>query len=158
MLTAPEEQEELIIYLAATKEAVSVVLMTEREARQMPIYFVSRALWGPEVNYTSMEKLVLALVHASKRLRRTVSPRRQRRSRSPRHSPSVFTRLRRERSRSPRHKYKSKVNKRITSVQRREQRKSGNTSVHYPIAVQESQDTRKNTLQAKRSEDGTVEV
>ncbi|GJV18604.1 reverse transcriptase domain-containing protein [Tanacetum coccineum] len=70
MLTAPEEQEELIIYLVASKEAVSVVLMTEREARQMPIYFVSRALKGPEVNYTSMEKLVLALVHASKRLKR----------------------------------------------------------------------------------------
>ncbi|GJR71655.1 reverse transcriptase domain-containing protein [Tanacetum coccineum] len=36
----------------------------------MPIYFVSRALRGLEVNYTSMDKLVLALVHASKRLRR----------------------------------------------------------------------------------------
>ncbi|GJY45403.1 reverse transcriptase domain-containing protein [Tanacetum coccineum] len=36
----------------------------------MPIYFVSRALRGPELNYTSMEKLVLALVHASKRLKR----------------------------------------------------------------------------------------
>ncbi|GJZ05071.1 reverse transcriptase domain-containing protein [Tanacetum coccineum] len=70
MLTAPEEQEELIVYLAASKEAVSAVLMTEREARQMPIYFVSRALRGPEVNYTPMEKVVLALVHASKRLRR----------------------------------------------------------------------------------------
>ncbi|GKD44572.1 reverse transcriptase domain-containing protein, partial [Tanacetum coccineum] len=70
MLTAPEEKEELVIYLAASKEAVSVVLMTEREAKQMPIYFVNRALRGLEVNYTSMEKLVLALVHASKRLRR----------------------------------------------------------------------------------------
>ncbi|GJX46364.1 hypothetical protein Tco_0271554 [Tanacetum coccineum] len=38
---------------------------------------------------------------------RTISPRRQRRSRSPRHNPSVFARLRRERSRSPRHEYKS---------------------------------------------------
>ncbi|GJU60443.1 reverse transcriptase domain-containing protein [Tanacetum coccineum] len=70
MLTALEEQEELIVYLAASKEAVSAVLMTEREARQMPIYFVSRALRGPKINYTAMEKLVLALVHASKRLRR----------------------------------------------------------------------------------------
>ncbi|GKE13246.1 reverse transcriptase domain-containing protein, partial [Tanacetum coccineum] len=69
MLTAPKEQEELIIYLAASKEVVSVVLMTEREARQMPVYFVSRALRGLEVNYTSMEKLVLALVHASKSLK-----------------------------------------------------------------------------------------
>ncbi|GKA48836.1 reverse transcriptase domain-containing protein, partial [Tanacetum coccineum] len=70
MLTAPLEKEELIVYLARAKEAVSAVLMTEREAKQMPIYFVSRALRGPEINYTSIEKLVLALVHASKRLKR----------------------------------------------------------------------------------------
>ncbi|GKA69189.1 reverse transcriptase domain-containing protein [Tanacetum coccineum] len=69
MLVAPMEKEELIVYLAATKETVSAVLMTEREAKQMPIYFVSRALRGPKVNYTSMEKLVLALVHASKGLK-----------------------------------------------------------------------------------------
>ncbi|GJR04589.1 reverse transcriptase domain-containing protein [Tanacetum coccineum] len=70
MLTAPMEEEELIVYLAAAKETVSTILMTEREAKQMPIYFVSRALRNPEINYTSMEKLVLALVHASKRLKR----------------------------------------------------------------------------------------
>ncbi|GJZ59433.1 reverse transcriptase domain-containing protein [Tanacetum coccineum] len=70
MLVAPMEKEELIVYLAAAKETVSEVLMTEREAKQMPIYFVSRVLRGPEVNYTSMEKLVLPLVHASKRLKR----------------------------------------------------------------------------------------
>ncbi|GJV91841.1 reverse transcriptase domain-containing protein [Tanacetum coccineum] len=70
LLTAPTEKEELIIYLATEKETVNVVLMTERETKQMPIYFVSRALRGPKINYTSMEKLVLALVHASKRLKR----------------------------------------------------------------------------------------
>nr|GEU78455.1 hypothetical protein [Tanacetum cinerariifolium] len=60
-LTAPEEKEELIVYLAAAKEAVSAVLMSEREAKQMLIYFVIHALRGPKVNYTSMEKLVLEL-------------------------------------------------------------------------------------------------
>ncbi|GKC64657.1 reverse transcriptase domain-containing protein [Tanacetum coccineum] len=65
MLVAPIEKEEFIVYLAAAKETISAVLMTEWEAKQMPIYFVSRALRGPEVNYTSMEKLVLALVHAN---------------------------------------------------------------------------------------------
>ncbi|GJX62348.1 reverse transcriptase domain-containing protein [Tanacetum coccineum] len=70
MLVAPMETKELIVYLAAAKETVSAVLMTEQEAKQMPIYFVSRALRGPEINYTSMEKLVLALVHASKNLKR----------------------------------------------------------------------------------------
>ncbi|GJR03894.1 reverse transcriptase domain-containing protein [Tanacetum coccineum] len=65
VLTAPMEKEELIVYFAVAKETVSAVLMTEREAKQIPIYFVSRALRGPEINYTSMEKLVLALVHAN---------------------------------------------------------------------------------------------
>ncbi|GJS73102.1 reverse transcriptase domain-containing protein [Tanacetum coccineum] len=70
MLTAPKEKEELIIYLAAAKEAISAVLMTERGGKQLPVYFVSRALRGPEVNYTPMEKLVLALLSASRRLKR----------------------------------------------------------------------------------------
>ncbi|GKA20275.1 reverse transcriptase domain-containing protein [Tanacetum coccineum] len=69
-LTAPREHEELIIYLVAAKEAISAVLMTDREGRQIPVYFVSRTLRGPEVNYTPMEKLVLALLSASKRLKR----------------------------------------------------------------------------------------
>ncbi|GKB99080.1 reverse transcriptase domain-containing protein [Tanacetum coccineum] len=43
MLIAPMEKEKLIVYLAAAKEKVSAVLMTEREAKQMPIYFVSKA-------------------------------------------------------------------------------------------------------------------
>ncbi|GKB56010.1 reverse transcriptase domain-containing protein [Tanacetum coccineum] len=66
MLTAPKEKEELIIYLAAVKEAISAVLITKRDGKQVPIYFVSRALQGPEINYTLMEKLILALVSASK--------------------------------------------------------------------------------------------
>ncbi|GJS22601.1 reverse transcriptase domain-containing protein [Tanacetum coccineum] len=36
MLTAPKEKEELIVYLAAAKEAISAVLMTERNGKQMP--------------------------------------------------------------------------------------------------------------------------
>ncbi|GJX10792.1 reverse transcriptase domain-containing protein [Tanacetum coccineum] len=63
-------KEELIMYLAAAKEAISAVLMTEREGKQMPVYFVSRALRGPEINYTPMEKLVLALLSVSRRLKR----------------------------------------------------------------------------------------
>ncbi|GJX56895.1 reverse transcriptase domain-containing protein [Tanacetum coccineum] len=38
-LTAPRKHEELIIYLAAAKEAISAVLMTDREGRQIPVYF-----------------------------------------------------------------------------------------------------------------------
>nr|GEU93327.1 RVT_3 domain-containing protein [Tanacetum cinerariifolium] len=44
MLTAPKEKEELIIYPTAAKEAISAVLMTKRDEKQIPIYFVCRAL------------------------------------------------------------------------------------------------------------------
>ncbi|GJV87425.1 reverse transcriptase domain-containing protein [Tanacetum coccineum] len=70
ILTAPMEKEELIVHLMAAREAVSAVLMTKREAKQMPIYFVSCALQGPEIIYTPIEKLVLDLVHASKQLKK----------------------------------------------------------------------------------------
>ncbi|GJY54854.1 reverse transcriptase domain-containing protein [Tanacetum coccineum] len=69
-LTTPEKGETLMMYLAAANEAVSAVLLTERNGRQMPIHYVSRSLQGAETNYAPMEKLALALVHAARRLRR----------------------------------------------------------------------------------------
>ncbi|GJW64174.1 reverse transcriptase domain-containing protein [Tanacetum coccineum] len=69
MLVAPKPKEELM-YLSASHGAIDAVLMTERDTIQTPVYFVSRALQGLEQNYTSMEKLILALVCAAKRLRR----------------------------------------------------------------------------------------
>nr|GEV02672.1 reverse transcriptase domain-containing protein [Tanacetum cinerariifolium] len=64
MLTTPKEKEELIMYLEAAKEAISAVLMTERDGKQVPFYFMSRALQGPEINNTLMEKPILAIVNA----------------------------------------------------------------------------------------------
>nr|GEV16382.1 hypothetical protein [Tanacetum cinerariifolium] len=46
LLVAPKPQEELIMYLSATYEAVSVVLMMKKGTTQTPIYFISRALQG----------------------------------------------------------------------------------------------------------------
>ncbi|GJW58793.1 reverse transcriptase domain-containing protein [Tanacetum coccineum] len=66
-LTVPTPGEELILHLAATREAISSVLMTERDHIQKPIYFVSKALQGLEVNYPTLEKLALALVHTTRR-------------------------------------------------------------------------------------------
>ncbi|GJT41287.1 reverse transcriptase domain-containing protein [Tanacetum coccineum] len=70
MLVAPKPKEELIVYLSTSHGAISAVLMTKRDKVQTPVYFISRTLQGPELNYTLMEKLVLALVFAAKRLRR----------------------------------------------------------------------------------------
>nr|GEX67994.1 reverse transcriptase domain-containing protein [Tanacetum cinerariifolium] len=50
------------------ESAISVVLMIERGTVQKLVYFVSGALQVPKLNYTPMEKLVLALVFATKRV------------------------------------------------------------------------------------------
>ncbi|GJR64290.1 reverse transcriptase domain-containing protein [Tanacetum coccineum] len=69
-LVAPRPGEELIMYLSATHSAISAVLLTNRDSVQTPVYFVSKALKETEINYSVMEKLILALVFAAKRLRR----------------------------------------------------------------------------------------
>ncbi|GJY73717.1 reverse transcriptase domain-containing protein [Tanacetum coccineum] len=69
-LTAPRVGETLTMHLAASKESISVVLAAKRNKGWTPIYFISRVLQGAELNYPALEKLVLALVHAARRLRR----------------------------------------------------------------------------------------
>ncbi|XP_021995483.1 uncharacterized protein LOC110892636 [Helianthus annuus] len=69
-LTTPYLEELLKMYLVAAHKAVSVVLMVERDGKQTPIYYISRVLAGPETRYPTLEKLVLALIHATLHLRR----------------------------------------------------------------------------------------
>ncbi|GKE91384.1 reverse transcriptase domain-containing protein [Tanacetum coccineum] len=58
------------MYLAVSEESISVVLMVERGKRQVLVYFVSRTLQGAELEYPELEKLILTLVHAARKLRR----------------------------------------------------------------------------------------
>ncbi|KAK9070269.1 hypothetical protein SSX86_010669 [Deinandra increscens subsp. villosa] len=69
-LTAPQVNEVLKMYLSTSPRAVSSVLLVERADVQTPIYYISRVLTDAEANYSILEKLVLALVHASRRQRR----------------------------------------------------------------------------------------
>nr|GEU47722.1 putative reverse transcriptase domain, ribonuclease H-like domain protein [Tanacetum cinerariifolium] len=69
-LTASVNGETLIVYLAAFEECISAVLMAERGKNQIPIYFASQTLHGAELEYTELEKLILALVYAARKLRR----------------------------------------------------------------------------------------
>ncbi|XP_071728224.1 uncharacterized protein [Rutidosis leptorrhynchoides] len=68
-LTSPIAGETLILYLAIAREAFSSVLIAERDGVQTPIYFVSKAPTGSELNYRPIEKFVYALV-LLRRLRR----------------------------------------------------------------------------------------
>ncbi|GKA98718.1 reverse transcriptase domain-containing protein [Tanacetum coccineum] len=69
-LTPPFPKETLYAYLAVAKEAVSAVLLTDRNGRQCPVQYVSRTLNDAEKNYSPLEKLALSLVNMTRRLRR----------------------------------------------------------------------------------------
>ncbi|XP_073314713.1 uncharacterized protein [Primulina huaijiensis] len=61
--------DDIMVYLSATKGAVSSVLVKLEESTQQPVYYVSHALKGAEIRYLGLEKLALALVMTARRLR-----------------------------------------------------------------------------------------
>ena len=65
----PSEGELLTLYLAVSDFATSAALVRERERVQQPVSYCSRALRGVEERYLKMEKLILALVTTSRKLR-----------------------------------------------------------------------------------------
>ncbi|KAJ9544306.1 hypothetical protein OSB04_024013 [Centaurea solstitialis] len=69
LLTKPIEGESLQLYLAVSNNAVSAVLVREDDQQQHPIYYISKSFLNAETRYTSMEKLLLGLVTAAKKLR-----------------------------------------------------------------------------------------
>ena len=69
IISKPEAGESLILYLATTEHAISSVLVREEGRQQKIVYYVSKRLLGAESRYSSMEKLALSLVHASRKLR-----------------------------------------------------------------------------------------
>ncbi|XP_076907452.1 uncharacterized protein LOC143563906 [Bidens hawaiensis] len=58
------------IVLSVTDIAIGAMLSTDRKNVQTPIYYVCRTFTDPETRYSMLEKLVLALVYAARRLRR----------------------------------------------------------------------------------------
>ncbi|XP_071926041.1 uncharacterized protein [Coffea arabica] len=68
-LTSPVLGETLFLYLATEEGAISAVLVREVDKVQKPVYYVSRALQGAEAGYSAIERYILALVHAARKLR-----------------------------------------------------------------------------------------
>ena len=69
ILVSPSEGELLTLYLAVSDFSTSVVLIRDKDRVQHPVYYCSRALRGAEERYPRMEKLILALVTAVRKLR-----------------------------------------------------------------------------------------
>ncbi|XP_015955678.1 uncharacterized protein LOC107480072 [Arachis duranensis] len=69
VLGKPKNGEPLYLYLAITSEALAAVLVREDGKAQQPVYFISRALQGAELRYSKLEKLALALLTSSRRLK-----------------------------------------------------------------------------------------
>ncbi|GMP26675.1 hypothetical protein CsSME_00003020 [Camellia sinensis var. sinensis] len=68
VLSNPVPGEELFLYLAVSEHAVSAVLIREEKGEQKAVYYVSKTLADAETRYLPLEKLMLALVMASKKL------------------------------------------------------------------------------------------
>ncbi|XP_070019920.1 uncharacterized protein [Nicotiana sylvestris] len=69
LLAKSKAGERLFIYLVVSEVAVSAVLVREEQGKQSPIYYVSKSLLDAETRYPQLEKLSLALIMASRKLR-----------------------------------------------------------------------------------------
>ncbi|XP_057739694.1 uncharacterized protein LOC130956702 [Arachis stenosperma] len=69
VLQKPKLGKPLYIYLSITDSAISSALVIETDKNQQPVYFVSKSLQNAELCYPTLEKVALALVFSSRRLR-----------------------------------------------------------------------------------------
>ena len=63
-----EANEVLYTYIAVAHHAVSLVLIRDDNGLQKPVYYVSKSLHKAEVRYLPLEKAILAVVHAMRKL------------------------------------------------------------------------------------------
>ena len=74
VLAAPEPQEPMLLYLAATNRVVSIVIVVERQEEgykfgvQRPVYYVSEVLTESKQRYPHYQKLAYEVFLASRKL------------------------------------------------------------------------------------------
>ena len=69
ILVSPSEGELLTLYLAVSDFSTNASLVRKRDKVKQPVYYCSQALRGAEERYPKMEKLILALVTTSRKIR-----------------------------------------------------------------------------------------
>ncbi|XP_050289752.1 uncharacterized protein LOC126727897 [Quercus robur] len=67
-MSSPDADEVLFAYIAVATHAVSLVLIQEDNGTQRPVYYVSKSLQEAETRYLPLEKAILAIVQATRKL------------------------------------------------------------------------------------------
>ena len=68
IMSSPAADEVLYVYIVVATHAMSLVLIREDNGLQRPVYYVSKSLHEAEIRYSPLEKAILAVVHASRKL------------------------------------------------------------------------------------------
>ena len=68
IMSSPEANEVLYAYIAMAPHAVSLVLIRDDNGLQKPVYYVSKSQHEAKVKYLPLEKAILAVVHATRKL------------------------------------------------------------------------------------------
>ena len=70
MISPPDYSRDFLLYVAASLETISMVLVQEdEELQEHVIYYLSRNLIDTEIHYSHVEKLALVTAHVVQRLR-----------------------------------------------------------------------------------------
>ena len=68
IMSSPEADEVLYAYITVAPHAVSLVLIRDDNGLQKPICYVSKSLHEAEIRYLPLEKAILVVVHATRKL------------------------------------------------------------------------------------------
>ena len=67
-MSSPDTDEVLFAYISVASHAVSLVLIREDNGTQWPVYYVSKSLQEAETRYLPLEKAILAVIQATRKL------------------------------------------------------------------------------------------
>ena len=67
-MSSPKADEVLFAYIVVAPHAVSLVLIPMDNDVQQPVYYVSKSLHKAEIRYLPLEKAILAIVQATRKL------------------------------------------------------------------------------------------
>ena len=68
IMSCPEDNEVLSVYIAVAPHAVSLVLIQTDGGVQRLVYYVSKSLYKTKVCYLPLEKAILVVMHATRKL------------------------------------------------------------------------------------------